>query len=414
MNSTQAGIHFKFFHFILALLCVFLLFINNAQAQKFEFTNGRKQQSISFELIKNLIIIPIYINEKGPFNFILDTGVSPMIITDPALRESLKINYPRPIKISGYGNFEGIDAYLTSLGVKIGDAEIGNMPSVFLKEDLLNLSGFVGKKIYGLIGYNFFNSFVVKINYSNKIIKYSLPEKKVSIKGEKIPLTFIENKPYIHLGLEQEGFKHQTIKALVDCGATHTLSLESWQSLAFPKPAITIDANLGVGLTGEIKGRMGRASKLTIGSVSLKDVITSYPEYVLDSLQNKDRNANIGAEILSRFNIVYDYQNGYMYLKKNDAFNRPFEHDMAGIEIYSEQGPPSRYMIARIEKESPAQQVGLQEGDEITGINFKKIDTYNLDEIGAIFKAKNGYSVLIEIWRNNSYLIKLLKLKKRI
>ena len=58
--------------------------------------------------------------------------------------------------------------------------------------------------------------------------------------------------------------------------------------------------------------------------------------------------------------------------------------------------------------------IGLKEGDEIISINFKKIDDYALDEIASIFKAKNSYSVVLEIWRGKSSFIKLLKLKKRI
>jgi len=413
MNRSKIINHFK-------TNCVFLMFLclnfgsTCVFSQTFKFSNGRKQQTITFDLIKNLIIIPIYINEKGPFDFILDTGVSPMIITDTTLKESLKVSYPRPIKISGYGNFLGIDAFLSATSVRIGDADAESIPTVFLKDDILPLSGFVGKKIYGLIGYNFFNSFVVKVNYSTKALRFTATEKKVRFKGERIPLELIENKPYALLNIEQVGLGVKTIKALVDCGASHAVSLESLGGKPFPQPDFTMYANLGNGLTGAVKGRMGRVATLKLGSFKLMEVLANYPDYNIDSLKNKDRNGNLGAEILSRFNTTYDYQNRCMYIQKNEKFNRPFEHDMAGIELYSESGPPSRTIINKIEPESPAELVGLKEGDEIISINFKKIDDYTLDDIGGMLKAKNGYSVVLEVWRGKSSFIKLLKLKKRI
>lgn len=411
MNNAKTCKHFRILVSILVLLC---LLPSAVHSQDFKFTNGRKQQTMSFDLVKNLIIIPIYINEKGPFDFILDTGVSPMIITDTTLKESLKVSYPRPIKISGYGNFDGIDAFLGATSVKVGDAEAESIPTVFLKDDILPISGFVGKKIYGLIGYSFFNSFVVKVSYTNKTLKFISPEKKTRLKGERIPIELIERKPYVLLNIEQIGLGAKTIKALVDCGASHAVSLEAWEGKPFPQPDFTMFANLGNGLTGEVKGQIGRITSLKLGSFKFKEVLSSYPKYNIDSLRNKDRNANLGAEILSRFNTIYDYQNGCMYIQKNEKFNRLFEHDMSGIELYSENGPPSRTFINKIEPESPADLVGLKVGDEIISINFKKIDDYKLDEIAGLFKAKNGYGVIVEVWREKSFLIKLLKLKKRI
>ena len=413
MNCCKPRIHFHFISVFLVALCS-ILAQKNAVAQDFKFQTSQKQQTIPFSLVKNLIIIPIYINGKGPFDFILDTGVNPMIVTDSTLKESLKVPYVRNIKIGGYGNFDGIDAFLGKTTVNIGEAEGENIPTVFLKEDVLSLSGHVGKKIYGLIGYNFFNSFVVKVNYRYKTLRFTSPEKKTKPRGEKIPFELIENKPYVAVNIEQEGLGSKTIKTLVDCGASHAISLESLDSKPFPQPKFTIQANLGNGLTGPIAGRMGRAVSLKIGSFTFKEVLANYPEYQIDSVTNRQRNANLGADILSRFDITYDYRNLCMYIKKGERFNQPFEHDMAGIELYIESGPPSRTIISRIEPDSPAEQVGLKEGDEITTINFKKVDDYPMGEIGNIFRAKNGYSVIVEIWRDKTFLIKLLKLKKRI
>ncbi|MFN0256187.1 aspartyl protease family protein [Pedobacter ureilyticus] len=410
MNSSKPSIHLKIL--CIALCCCLLTF--KVFAQDFKFNNGRKAQTIPFDFVKGLIIIPLYFNDKGPFDFILDTGVNPMIVTDPTLKESLKVPYPRAIKISGYGNFEGIDAFLGATSVKIGESDAENIPTVFLKDDILPISGFLGKKIYGLIGYNFFNSFIVKVDYTNKTLKFSSHAKKIKLKGEKISFELIENKPYVNVNIDQEGIGNQVVKALVDCGASHSISLEALNGKAFPQPKFTMEANLGNGLTGRVKGRMGRINSLKIGNFKFNEVLSNYPEYNIDSIGNKGRNANLGAEILSRFNTIYDYQNRCMYIKKNERFGRPFEHDMSGIELYSESGPPSRTIVNKIEPESPADLAGLKENDEITAINFKKIDDYSLDDIGAMFKAKNGYSVIVEVWRNKAFHIKLLKLKKRI
>lgn len=67
--------------------------------QEFLFKRNRQKQSISFKCIKNLMVIPVYVNGKGPYDFVLDTGVGPMIITDPSIIDSLNFSKLRKIKI---------------------------------------------------------------------------------------------------------------------------------------------------------------------------------------------------------------------------------------------------------------------------------------------------------------------------
>ena len=414
MKFHKKSICVNFFCFCCIVLLLITSVFKKAKAQYFEFPEHRKKQSLTFELIRNLAIVKVYINDKGPFNFILDTGVDPMIITDPSLKESLKAGSTRKIMISGYDNTNSVEAYVThELPVRIGEAEALHSPVVFLKEDVFNLSGYLGKKISGLIGYNFFSSFVVKINYSNRTLVFYSPQKKIKPKGEKIPIDLINHKPHI---AAQIAFNQNTypIKLIIDCGASHSLSLETFNNQAFNVPFPNIEANLGVGLTGVISGKKARIEELKIGHFNFKDMISNFPELLPDSIKKIGRNGNLGAEILSRFNVTFDYNNQAMYLKKNVRYREPFEDDMMGVEIYMEEGPPSRYLITRVDEGSAAQKAGILPYDEIMTLNFKPIDSYTMDEISNLFKARDGNAILVECWRKDQRIIKLIRLKKRI
>lgn len=404
----------NFFCFCGIVLLLITSVFKRAQAQYFQFPEHRKRQTLSFELVKNIAIIKLYINDKGPFNFILDTGVDPMVVTDPSLKESLKANNTRKIMITGYDNTNTVEAYVThELPVKIGDAEALNSPVVFLKEDVFNLSGYLGKKISGLIGYNFFSSFVVKINYINRTLTFYSPKKRVNPKGDKIPFEFINRKPHItaQVRFNQSNYP---VKLIVDCGASHSLSLETFNNQSFAVPSPNIDANLGVGLTGVISGKKARIDGLKIGRFDFSNVISNFPELIPDSVKKIARNGNLGAEVLNRFNVTFDYPNQIMYLKKNSRYTEPFEDDMMGIEIYMEEGPPSRYLITRVDEGSVAQKAGILPNDEIIALNFKPIDSYTVDEIANLFKARDGNAILMECWRKDQRIIKLIRLKKRI
>src|SRR4028118_1253059 len=67
---------------------------------------GRKRLNIPFTMHRNLIIVPVLLNGKGPFNFVLDTGVGMGLITNPRLIDSLGLTKGPQIQISGAGSRE--------------------------------------------------------------------------------------------------------------------------------------------------------------------------------------------------------------------------------------------------------------------------------------------------------------------
>lgn len=417
MNPLMRAVNFFFLKVILVSIIVGVCTPRASKAQQFGFNGSRTKSSVNFTLVRNLIIIPLYINNKGPYNFILDTGVGPLVITDTTIIKELNLKDLRPIKISGLGKGMEIDAFLTNqISAKVGKANINHIPTAILKSDILGLSNYMGTRIYGLLGYYFFNSFTVEINYSSKRILFNLPGTKKKIKGDIIPLQIINNKPYINVELDIKELGTINAKVVVDNGASHAISLETLNEKPFPVPPNSIPANLGIGLSGPISGSVGRVSKMRIGNFELNDVISSYPIY--DDAAAKtlilSRNGNLGAEILSRFNVTFDYTNEIMYLKQNQYFNRPFEHDMSGMEVYVEETPNKRYFISRIEPNSPAELAGIREGDEIVSLNFADTKALNLNEITKTLRSGDGRSVFLFINRNGETIIKLIKLKKRI
>lgn len=406
--------------FIIFTILIFSLqinFLSNCYGQNFELKNNLKRDAISFTKIKNLIIVPIYIDGKGPYNFLLDTGVSPFIITDPGLIKNFNTDGLRPFKINGVGNGAEIDVLLANnIKVEIGQAYMNNMPTVILKEEIFNFSDYLGIKVHGIIGYYFFNSFLVKINYQTKRLSFEQHGIAKRIKGTKVDLEFFENKPYVNTKLTTSNLGEINALLIIDCGASHALSLETYQNGVFPVPNENIAGNLGVGLSGEINGKIGRIKSLKLGNYHLNKVLTSFPNYedVAAKTSVKDRTGNIGSEILKRFHITFDYQNSAMYLKKNTSFRESFEHDMSGLEIYLAAENNNRFFVNRVEPGSPGEKSGFEVGDEIISINFKDVNLSTLDEITGALKSIDGQTFLVEIARKNNILIKLLRLKRRV
>ncbi|GAA4211732.1 hypothetical protein GCM10022289_41560 [Pedobacter jeongneungensis] len=393
---------------------VFLVF--SVSGQEFLFKRNRQKQSIPFKCIKNLIVIPVYVDGKGPFDFVLDTGVGPMIITDPSIIDSLNFNMLRKIKVSGLG-IETVEAYVSqSLDVKVGSAAIEHIPTAILKEDLFNLSGHLGLKIYGLLGYSFFNSFIVDIRYSeNRLIIYDR-DAKVKYRGKKISIEIENQKPYVIGNVELPDGNSVNARFLMDTGASHALSLEMLQGAEFPMPEKKIKANLGMSLSGQIKGYIGRVGKFSLGNYVFKDVVAGFPDFktIAEKIDLSKRNGNLGADLLRKFNIQFNYEEGFIYVKPNGFSKAPFEHDMVGMVIYLDQKEYKRVLIGEIDENSPAEKAGLCPDDEIIGVNFKGVEGYTLNELTDLFKSKAERSVIFEIYRGKEVFFKVVRLEKRI
>lgn len=390
-----------------------LLAAVQASSQVFVFKGEQKKDVISFDVVKNIVIIPVVIDGKGPFDFILDTGVSSTLITDSTIINQLDLSKWRNVNLYGYSKDKEISAKFSArLNAQIGDSYCSAMNTVAIGSDPFNLSAYLGRKISGLIGYSFFGGFAVTVNYDSKRLTFTSKKDK-TFRGKKVPIEIVGFKPYLDANINAAEIGERKVKLLVDCGASHALALEKLGDSPFPTPKYNINGNLGVGIGGEISGKIGRIKSLDIGGYSFKEVLTNYPKYdsFLDSVFLKSRNGNLGSDVLRRFNITYDYQNGLMYLKKNHIYHDAFDHDMSGIEFYMEK---EACFISRIEAGSPGDVIGLLPEDRIIGINFKDISNYSVDQLINVFKAKDGYAVVVEIFRNNKTIIKLLKLKRRI
>src|ERR1700744_5013367 len=360
--------------------------VNTANAQFFTLESNRNRVNLPFSFVRNMVIIKLKINNRGPFNFILDTGVGQMLITQPSMVDSINIASKRSVKISGFGEGEDFEAYITTpLNVEIKGLTSHYVSAAILKKDFFGLSSYAGMRIHGLLGYDFFSHLAVKVDFSDTSITVYKPGKFTGFaNGVKVPISIEENRPYLETKITCDDGTETTSKLIVDLGAGHAMSLENVSDKnAFSQKFIA--GNLGVGLKGLISGYLGRVKELDIGKYKLRDLITSFPEDNFTKALSVPRDGNLGIDVLKKFKIVFDYANNALYLKASVGYGAPFEHDMSGLEYYATGDSFNHVIIDRVEPGSPGEIAGLEKDDEITAINFKPVSSMTLEQIDQIF-----------------------------
>ncbi len=392
------------------------LFFVSAHAQYFDINGHNKKVTIPFRMVRNMVVIKLKINDKGPFNFIMDTGVGLMVITDPELIDSVSIPGKRIIKLAGCGEGEAYDAYVTSpLKIEIPGLTSYNVAAAILKEDHFGLSNYAGMPIHGLLGFEFFSDLAVKVDFSDSTLTVYRPkDERLYSKGEKIPITIENHKPYLEANVHLPDGTVKKSKLVIDLGAGHPLSLDNMaDSKELAKKFIP--ANLGVGFNGPVVGFISRINEIELGKYKIKNLISSFPED--DSLKKKfmeKRDGNLGVGLLKKFVVVFDYYNKAIYLKPGPNYHEPFEHDMSGLEYYAAGDGFSRVIISRVEPGSAGDAIGLEKDDEIVSINFKPTATMSLEQIDDLFKSQNERSLLLEIYHDKKFDDVILTLKRRI
>lgn len=375
---------------------------------------NRGSVSMPFELINNLVVIPMRINDSDTLHFILDTGVRQTIITELEPGDEFRINYDREIQLAGLGNSEPVPALLSPLNnIFLRGIEGENHDVVVLLEGVFNLSNFMGRSVNGLIGHDIFDNFIVEIDYQRRRLYFRDPDLyqvkyetlKRSKKWQVIPLEISERKPYLHSKIYNKDGSYYDAKLIIDSGASHTFFIYPSEHANFRVPQKTVSSFLGTGLSGKIFGEIGRVSKVVINKLEFDNPVVAYPniEDVIRALSVGGRDGSVGSDLLRRFTVIFNYSDSTMLLKPNKWYKKGFNYNMSGIEIGTPFANLPYYVVSNVREGSPADLAGIKEEDILYRIGNKRTYDFTLNEIQSLFQSKHGEKIKITIYRDGRY-----------
>jgi len=392
---------------------------NYSDQTGFVFDNPkRKSITIDFKSSSNLIIIPVAINNSDTLNFILDTGVRYPIITELPFVNKLNLNFLQPINIKGLGEGEQLTAYRSGNNViNINGLVAYDQEIQMIISENFQISHILGIPVHGLIGFNLFKDYVVKIDYTDHKITLIKPEYYTYKEKDKdivLPLSFEQNKPFVRTSIVTDKNEDVPVKLLVDTGASDALWLSTNSDNRISLPENHIETFLGRGLSGDLFGKKGRIGAIWVGPLVLYEPIVAFPDNELvDQLIGKnDRNGTLGAEILRRFYVTMDYPNKRLILRPNSDIKDQFNYNMSGLEVTNPMPGAPIFLISNIRTNSPAYYAGLQENDQIIAINSSNHKSLTLNDINLLFQSQEERRIKMTVLRNGEQVKTEFFLKK--
>lgn len=384
--------------------------------------------TMPFTLSQNLIILPVRINGSVPLNFVLDSGLASTIITELTGVDTLALRYVRELTLAGLGSGQPGRAYAStgntlSLGYPSnnGPAILGeNMDVYVLAEDHFNLSKQLGLQVNGLIGSDFFTSFVIEISYSERLIRFHHPDHFIPgrkfRKYQEIPVELHGSKALVSGTLFQEEAPPVNVRLLLDTGASLSMWIATHSDSRIKTPKETIPALLGQGLNGPIGGINGRVPKFQFGTHSFTELVVSFPDSssVVGLMEGMDRNGSLGNDILRRFYVVYDFPHNRLLIRPNKEINDPFSFNLSGMEIEKPYVNLPAYTVFSIIPGSPADIAGVETGDLLLMINHQLTRNLKIDDINSFLHGHKGNKIMLRLDRNGKSLKVRFRLHEKI
>ncbi len=330
-------------------------------APDFSMAAGRTSTTLPFELINNHIFIEARLNGRGPFRLLCDTGGSNVVT--PELAKELGLKSEGALEGTGVGE-KSEDVGLTKVkSLQVGDVTLSDQ--AFAVFDLKTMNEVEGFPLRGLIGYEVFKRFVATIDYEHQTLTLTLPSAFVSPKkGTVVPFKFSGTIPEVQGEIDGIPGKFH-----IDTGSRTSLTILAPFAKAHDlktRYGAKVEAVTGWGVGGPARGLVVRAGVLKLGGVTVDGPLADLSLQTKGGFIDPYVAGNVGAGILKRFNIVFDYGRQQLIFERNANYGNPDGYDRAGMWLNLSA---DAFQVMDVTAGGAAAEAGIKVGDKVLAVD---------------------------------------------
>jgi predicted aspartyl protease len=251
-----------------------------------------------------LILLPVHVNNRGPFDFILDTGAGTSLLsTDLAKQLEVKILGSKEGQSAG-GKVSVSLAKVDSLAV--GESRLDGVDAGVV--DLGHLAKTIGAKIDGDLGYNFLKHFRVKISYRDSEIRLEDPKRVENLaRGAQTEVP-------IHLAAPAKPLI--LVDVCLNGGGPFQFAIDTGTSTTAISPKLArqlkVEASpVGAGTTGgaPVDFSAGTLQSFQLGGAKIDNMAVIVADFfeMLSSAVGVQLDGIVGYNFLRNYKVVIDY-----------------------------------------------------------------------------------------------------------
>ncbi len=336
----------------------------------FAFAAGKTATTVPFELINNHIYLQVKLNGRGPFRFLCDTGGANVITPD--LAGELGVKPEGAIQGRGVGEKSEDVGLVTLDSLAVGGVSL--LRQLFAVISLGPFADIEGTSASGLIGYEVFKRFVVRVDYEHGLLTITQPSAfTYQGGGTVVPFRFNGHTPQVDGSIDGIPGAFD-----IDTGSRGSLSLLRpfvEKNDMVKKLSARYEGVTGWGVGGPARGLLARAHELRLGGVAIAAPAVELSLQQKGAFSDPYVAGNVGAGALKRFNIVFDYAGQRMIFEPNANFALPDVYDRSGMWI---NRAGAALKVVDVTAGGPAAAAGLKAGDLVTAVDGKSVEAGTL------------------------------------
>jgi hypothetical protein len=369
-----------------------------ACARPASVTRSESPQIIPFELTNNHIYVKVCAGDRL-LDFILDTG-APNSFFDLTTAKALGIKAGKGFQAIGAGNGTADGARLDRTSVTL--AHSGLEHRIALSIDFSDIRPREGRRIDGILGYDFINRFAVEIDYRDREVRlHDRDDFRYEGPGTARRMAFAGNYPLVDAEVTLHDGATLKGRFLLDIGASQGVQLKTqWidEHRLRERVGPTIRRRGGSGIGGALSYDVGRLASLRLGDVELaRPVVLLYGDSAGGFARKGPTVGDLGGEVLRRFRVFLDYKRKQLILESHAGTNEPFEADMSGLGLVMDSSF-STIVVDAVAPASPASELALAPGDSIVAVDGRPVSEPSLNELRRRFM-RDGEHIALTIRR---------------
>ncbi len=327
-----------------------------------------------FTLVDHRVFVDVTLNGQGPFRFILDTGAGAVLSEGTAHRLALAVR--------DAGEGPGVGAAMQHFGttkvanVRLGILELHDVPfNVTSFGDTPQVFGH--HPVDGILGGPVFERMVVEHDYVHRRLTFTAPD---AYRPDDAALVVTIERPR-QIPVIDASLDGVHGKFGIDTGARSALLLYGpycEQNGLAAKYGAKLEGVTGWGFGGPVRSLLARAHELDLGAVKVHDLVVRLSTLQSGATTSTDMAGLIGPDVLSQFDVTFDYAHHRMLLAKNSDFGRPDAYDRAGAWMGQKN---SSFTVVDVIAGGPADEAGLRTGDTILAIDGRSTKSLDLPAV---------------------------------